>query len=154
MTLGVMFFLALRKHHAEVAKIEKIPNITLTTIEGTEIAIAEPTNTRKKAILFFSPDCEFCRKEIEGIISSRDSFQGISWLFITLSSCEELDLFLTQYSLSEMNNANICILKSPEILLALDITSPPSLFIYGLTGELEHYKRGAVSIKTILEWLE
>lgn len=154
MTLGFMFIFALRKHNLESAKIERIPNMRFTSIEGNKISLAEQKNWRKKAILFFSPDCEFCRKEIEEIIASQDSFSGIRWLFMTISSREELDFFLEEYPLSEMNGSEICIVESPEILLALDVKSPPSLFIYNSDGHLEHSKHGAVSIKTILEWLK
>lgn len=154
MALGGLFAVALRKHNAERTKIERIPEIILTTIDGEEFSLAEMNPGRKVAILFFSPDCEFCRKEVEGIIASKDSFVGVEWVFVTIAPHEELDIFLQEYPLNAIEDTKICIEEFPELFLALDVTAPPSIFIYNSDGHIEHYKRGAVSIRTILEWLK
>lgn len=104
--------------------------------------------------MFFSPDCEFCRQELKGIIDNRISFQSIDWVFVTLSPQEEFEEFLHEYPLQTVPDARICVEERPDLFLALDVTAPPAIFIYDAEGLLEHYKRGAVSIKTILEWLE
>ena len=104
--------------------------------------------------MFFSPDCEFCRQELKGIIDNRKSFRNVDWVFVTLSPQEELEEFLLEYPLQSVPEARICIEEWPELFGALDVTAPPSIFIYDAEGLLEHYKRGAVSIKTILEWLK
>lgn len=148
------FFLALRRHNAKSARIERIPNITLTAFDGIEFSLEKLKPERKTAILFFSPDCEFCKKELEGILNSSDNYYGIDWVFVTISSPEELDSFLIDYPIDTIDDSKICIVESPDLLIALDVTSPPSLFIYDSDGHLEHSKHGAVSIKTILEWLE
>lgn len=148
------FLFALRKHNAKSARIGQIPDITLTTLDGTDFSLAKLKPERKVAILFFSPECEFCKKEMEGILNSRDNYSGIDWVFVTISSFEELDSFLVDYPIDTIDDARICIVDSPDLLIALDITSPPSLFIYDSDGHLEYSKHGAVSIKTILEWLK
>ncbi len=152
--LVTLFLCVLKKHNDEIIKIEKIPDICLITIEGKEISLTELNPERKTAIMFFSHDCEFCRKEVEGIIANRDSFDGITWVFVTLSPREELDLFLHEYPLDLIPEAKVCIEDWPDLFIALDVTAPPSLFIYDSEGNLENHKRGAVSINTILEWLK
>jgi len=152
--LGTLFTVALVKHNAELDKIESIPNINLTTIDGEGFCLSENTQCRHTAILFFSTDCEFCRKEIEGIINARETLSGVNWIFVTISVFEELDSFMHEYPLFKIENAKICIEEYPELHMALDVSSPPSLFIYDSNGHIEYYKRGAVSINTILEWLK
>ena len=154
MALGALFFFALKKHNAEMGNIRNLPEMTLVTIDGHEFQLSETGSGRKTAIMFFSPDCEFCRQELKGIIDNRISFQSIDWVFVTLSSQEEFEEFLHEYPLQTVPDARICVEKRPDLFLALDITAPPAIFIYDAEGLLEHYKRGAVSIKTILEWLE
>lgn len=152
--LGFYFFKALMKHNEKAEKIERIPEITLVTIDGVEFPLAERKRGRRAALLFFSPDCEYCRKEIEGIVANRDSFEKTDWVFITLAPEGDLHEFLLEYPLESVPGAKVVREEWPELFLALDVTAPPTLFIYDSDGRLEHFSRGAVSIKTILEWLD
>lgn len=152
LVMGVLFFVALQKHNAKTTKIEKLPACSLVTIEAEEFSLATLKPERKTAIMFFSTDCEFCRKEIEGVIANRDLFNGIVWVFVTLSPREELDLFLSKYPLYLIPDAKVCVEEWPEVFLTFDVVAPPSIFIYDRDGNLEHYKHGAVSINTIMEW--
>lgn len=154
MALVVMFLLALKKHNAEMAKIERIPNTTLFTIEGETFFLAETQPEHKKAIMFFSTDCEFCRKEIEGIIALKDLFSDIEWVFVTISSIENLEPFLNEYPLHSIPGAKVCVEDFPDLFISMNVTAPPVLFIYDALGNLEHYNYGSVSIKTIQEWLK
>lgn len=154
MALVVLFAIALKKHNKELAKIERIPEVALTTINGEEVLLAESKPGWRTAILFFSHDCEFCRKEIEGIIVFKDTFLNTNWIFVTMSPREELDYFLMEFPLENIDGAKVCVENFPELAMALHVTSPPSLFIYNSDGYIEHYKRGVVSIRTILEWLK
>ena len=152
--LGIMFYFALERHNTAMAEIKHIPEILLTTIDGEDFYLAEVKPERKTVILFFSPDCEYCRKEIEGIISEKGVFDGIDWVFVTISPLDDLKSFLLEYPLDSLPGAKVCIEDFPELYIALDVTAPPSIFIYDANGDIEYYKRGAVSIKTILEWLK
>lgn len=152
--LGFFFYKALRKHNEKLKKIERIPVFTLVTIGGEEFSLTEQKRGRRTALLFFSPDCEYCRKEIEGIVANRDSFEKTDWVFITLAPEGDLHEFLLEYPLESIPGAKVVREEWPELYLALDVTAPPTLFIYDSDGRLDHYSRGAVSIKTILEWLD
>lgn len=152
--LAIMFSLALKKHNADVAKIQYIPDTTLTTYEGETFSLAEIKPEHKVSIMFFSTDCEFCRKEIEGIIALKDLFSDIEWVFVTISSIENLEPFLNEYPLHSIPGAKVCVEDFPELFISMNVTAPPALFIYDDLGNLEHYNYGAVSIKTILEWLK
>lgn len=151
--LLTLFFSALHEHRDKVAKIEHIPDVTLVTIDGDTFSLQSQKPSRKTAIMFFSPDCEFCMKELEGIVNARNDFSGIDWVFVTLAQREELDSFLQYYPLETIPGARICIEDKPELLMALDISAPPALFVYNADGYLEQCQRGAVSIQTIIEWL-
>ena len=151
--LVILFISALHKHNEKAEKIEHIPDASLITIDGEEFSLTEMRRGQKTALLFFSPDCEFCQKEIEGIIENKDTFPNVKWVFVTLPAREELDDFLSEYPLGSIPDAKVCIADEPQLYIALNVTAPPTLFIYGSDEHLEHYSRGAVSIKTILEWL-
>lgn len=152
--LGVLLAIGFRKHNEKQASIRHIPDITINTIEGDTFSLSETRPGRKTAILFFSTDCEFCRKEIEGIIAAKEMHDGIEWVFVTISPLDDLESFLIDYPLESIPGAKVCREDYPELHITMNVTAPPSLFIYDADGDIEHYKRGAVSIKTILEWLK
>ncbi len=154
LALGFLFLSALRKHNVESNRIQRMPQITLCTIDGEVFSPANLTPLKNTAILFFSPDCEFCQKEIDGILANASSFTGTIWIFVTLSSRDDLTGFLMERPIGSIPDAKICMEETPRLFTTFDVTAPPSLFIYNAYGKLEHHKYGAVSIKTILEWLK
>lgn len=154
MALGIMFFLTLEKHNTLIAGIKHIPNILLSTIDGKDFYLAELQSKRKTAILFFSPECEFCKKEIEGIIERNGECQNVQWVFITIAQPEELEPFLKEYPIESIPNAFLLREVFPEMHIKFDVTAPPSLFIYDEHGKLIKEHRGATSIKTIVEELK
>lgn len=134
--------------------MECIPSAELVTVAGDRFILDELGAVRKTALLFFSPECEYCRKEIEGIIENRSLFDGSVWVFVTMPPVEELWAFMAEYPLDAVSGSKICVDESFELYETFDITAPPSIFIYDADGRLEHYNRGAVSIKTIIEWMK
>lgn len=154
MVLVSLFLYALQKHNVESKKIQIMPQIDLYAIDGEKFSLRNLKPLKNTAILFFSPDCEFCQKEINDILANASSLTGIIWIFVTLSSREDLEEFLRVCPIGSIPNARICIEECPQLFTELDVTAPPSLFIYNTDGKLEHHKYGAVSIKTILEWLK
>lgn len=154
MVLGWLFFSELSKHRIKAENIRFIPEIELTAIDGSVVSLSKLDGVSKTAILFFSPGCEYCRKEIEGILANKDSFSLTNWVFITLAPREDVDEFMVQYPLGSIPRANVCIAEGPDLYLAMDISSPPTLFIYGADGEILHYQRGAISINVLLDWLK
>lgn len=151
--MGILFLCALKKHNGQLAKIAHVPDVALITVDEHEFNLSELRSGRKMALLFFSPDCEFCKKELKGILSQKGKFDGVDWVFVTIAPIEELMSFLSEYPLGSILGAKVCLEDSPELFMIFDVTSPPSIFIYDADGNLENYKRGAVSIKTILGWL-
>lgn len=153
MALGTLLFIEIQKRTEEKVRILQIPHINLITINDEEFSLNRIEPEGKTAILFFSVECEFCRKEIEDILLCSLSLTGVNWVFISISPQEELDIFMLDYPIGTIPNSRICIGNNQELFSLFDVTAPPSLFIYSAAGVLEHYKRGAVPIKTILEWL-
>ena len=151
--LAIMLSTALRKHTAQMACITQLPDTVLVTISGETLFLTNHNSDQRTVLMFFSPDCEYCRKEIMGIISNAADIKMVDWIFLTISSQDDMDAFLKEYPLLTIPKATIVIDELAEFHRALGVTAPPSIFIYDGNGILEHYKRGAVSIKTILEWL-
>lgn len=149
LSLIVLFFWALSKHRERASRIGHCPEFAVQCTDGSQF---RPTssNSSPLVLMFFSPDCEFCQKEIEGIIANVREFQGVRWLFVTIS---EVDDFLIDYPIDAIPNASICIDVDGSLMRTFDVTAPPAIFVYDEMGALIGFRRGAVPINTILQWL-
>lgn len=144
------------KANQKVDMIHKLPDISLVKYDsGKWFTLSKERGVDKTVIIFFSPDCEFCEKEIEGILSIKDEFPNVRWLFITQSIIkDELFGFFVRYPINEMNNAIILLEDYPKYFSLYDVSGPPALFVYDKNGELIEESRGAVSVRTLIKWLE
>ena len=155
---GIMVCLIIwagKRKEQKIAPFRIMPEINALTISGDSLKVNEALDTTKRtSILFFGPDCEFCQKEIEGIIKRSGECRAVQWLFITIAQPEELEPFLKEYPVDSIPNAFLLREDFPEMHIKFDVLAPPALFIYDEHGKLMKMHRGATSIKTIVEELQ
>lgn len=142
------------KKKAERPDIVQMPEIVAVTLSGDGFSSSKELDMSKRtAILFFHPECEYCRKELEGILARHGELRNMQWLFLTLAPEEDVQEFLMEYSLGTIPNAWILREDWPDIHQKYKVKGPPALFAYDEKGLLFYQHRGAVSIKTIVEKL-
>ena len=67
MGMGGLLFWAASRHASKVEEVRQLPEINAFTIYGESFDSAEYLDSSKRtALLFFHPECEFCRKVHEG----------------------------------------------------------------------------------------
>ena len=153
--MGCLLFWAASRHGSKVDRIRQLPEINAFTIYGECFDSAEYLDPAKRtAILFFHPECEYCRKEIEGIIARQREFRNVQWLFITLAPTEIVEEFLTEYPLESILDAYVLREDWPDTYKRFGVKGPPALFIYDENGNLLKRHMGATSIKTIVQELQ
>lgn len=132
-----------------------LPDISLKSYDGRMFLSKEiEPLTDRTVVIFFSPDCTLCEKEIGEIISCKDSFKDVRWLFITQEILkDELNSFLMNYPIMSIPNAVILLEDWPKYHTMFEVSGPPALFVYDKNGELIHSVRGSVSINIIKKWL-
>lgn len=135
--------------------IENIPEMKALMSDGTSVNLNDKLNHQKRtAILFFSPDCEYCKQEIRGIISRYSECRNVQWVFFTLAQPEEIAAFLNEYHILNIPYSYIIREDWPSLYKKLNIKVPPELFIYDEKGKLIFHHKGATSINTIVEELK
>ena len=153
--MGGLLFWAASRHGSKVEVIKQLPEINAFTIYGESFDSAEYLDPSKRtALLFFHPECEYCRKEVEGIIARQREFRNVQWLFITLAPTEVVEEFLTEYPLESIPDAYVLRENWPDTYEQFGVKGPPALFIYDENGNLMKRYMGATSIKTILQDLQ
>lgn len=132
-----------------------MPEINALTVSGDSLRVNDYLDpTKRTSILFFGPDCEFCQKEIEGILERNGECRAVQWIFITIAQPEELEPFLKEYPIESIPNAFLLREDFPEMHIKFDVSAPPALFIYDEQGTLMKMHRGATSIRTIVAELK
>lgn len=151
--ISISFVNAKKKHRDE--SVLFLPEVKALTVSGDSLKFRDVCDTTKRtSILFFGPDCEFCQKEIEGIIERNGECRDVQWIFITIAQPEELEPFLKEYPIESIPSAFLLREDFPEMHIRFDVSAPPALFIYDEQGNLMKMHRGATSIRTIVAELK
>lgn len=151
---GLLFWAALRRD-SKLEGIAQLPEIKTLTIYGDIFEVADYLDsTKRTALLFFHPECEFCQKEVDGIIARHREMRNVQWLFITLAPTEIVEDFLMEFPLESIPDAYVLREDWPETYKQFGVKGPPALFIYDENGNLMKRHMGATSIKTIVQDLQ
>ena len=153
--VGSMLCRAISKHKSKYGGIQQFPQIQAFTIYGDALDVTGHLNPSKRtALLFFHPECEYCRKEVEGILARHSECRDVQWLFITIAPSEIVEEFLMEYPSETIPDAYVLREDWPDIHKVFGVKGPPALFIYDENGKLMKRHMGATSIKNIVQELQ
>lgn len=151
---GLLFW-AIKEHNCKIDGIRQLPEINVLTIYREEFASKELLDsTKRTALLFFHPECEFCQKELEGILANHSECRNVQWLFITLAPVDIVEDFLVEYPLESIPDSYVLCEDWPDTYKLFGVKGPPALFVYDENGKLMKRHMGATSIKTIIQELQ
>jgi len=133
----------------------ELPPISLLLLDSlTHITIDPNEESSATILLYFSPDCEHCQEETEGILKNIKDFKTIQFYFIANESIDRMRIFNSVYNISKYQN----------IVLAQDYTFsftkyfksavPPYLLIYNRRKELRAILAGKSTAKEIVQYID
>ena len=154
-TVGVILWQMVLEQKKRLSEIEQLTEIKALTIYGDVFSSTEVLRPEKRtALLFFHPECDYCRKELDGIIAHHKECRNVQWLFLTLASEDKVQEFLLEYPLDSIADAYVLRENWPDTYVRYRVKGPPDLFIYDESGILMKHHKGATSIKTIVKELQ
>jgi len=105
---------------------------------------------RRTIVMFFSPDCDHCKRQTDSILADFAEFKNIEIVMATYQPFEEMKEFNTHYRLSE--HPNIKIGRDEKFFLApfYKIRNLPYLALYNKKGKLVTTFEGTQKVGTIL----
>ena len=116
----------------------------------THFNIANAPEGRPIILLYFSPDCEHCQKEIHGLLHHMDSLKKVQFYYITSDDFDEMKLFGQYYHLGKYRN----------ITMGRDITysfpghfkavAPPYLVVYDQNKRFRAALSGEVTASRVI----
>jgi len=121
----------------------KLDSITYLTKEDVK-------KNRKTIIMYFSPDCEHCKHEIESFLADWDKFKDIEIVMATYQPFGEMKEFNMHYRIYE--HPNIKMGRDEKFFLPpfFKIKNLPYLALYDKKGNLITTFEGAQKIDTLL----
>lgn len=146
--LCVIFYLKQQKAQARIAQV---PGIELQTADGQTANLADVTRGAASVILFFHPQCAFCGMEMKEILAHQDELEDVHMVFVTTAEGDELAGFLAEYPIGAMQNGAALVDYDRDFVLAYNIKSPPTCYIYDRDQKLRKTIRGTVPVSEILK---
>lgn len=146
-----LFIWALLRYKENRQAIAILPSFESETLWGDLFDSSKSLNgSRRTAILFFHPECEFCTVELNGIIKRHNECRDVFWIFVTLANPNEIQELLIDCPIDAISNSVILYEDTPKLHSLFDVKGPPALFIYDDDNRLIKEYRGAISIDTII----
>ena len=134
--VGLLFWAA-SKHGSKVEGIRQLPEIRALTIYGDSFDVSEFLDSSKRtALMFFHPECEYCQIELGGIMEHWQECRNVQWLFLTLAPEDEAQAFLQIFPLDSIPYAYVLRENWPDTYRLYQVKGPPALFIYDENGKL------------------
>lgn len=131
-----------------------LPNIYALNMTGDSINCNERLAPNKKtAVLFFNPECDECKDEINSILLYQKELRNVQWVFITIAQVEELEIFINDYPIHLLPYSFLLREDFPRNHLLFGVSVPPVLFIYDDKGKLINVHKGGFTLFSILDEL-
>lgn len=148
LTLCAVFYVKQQKARA---LIERVPAITMQTLDGQTADLAQVTKGKVSAILFFHPQCSFCGMEMKEVLAHRTELSDVNLVFVTFAEVDELAEFLDEYPIDDLPNGTVLIDHTGDFMTTYDLQSPPTCYIYDKEQKLQQTFKGTTPVSGILK---
>ena len=133
-------------------KIETIPAFNIHTVPDS---VNYSNNNLKKnkpfVIMFFSPECEHCQKEVKELSKYKNKFKNIPILMLSPANYAEIKQFYKDYAVSKMPNITVAHDDNSTMSRLFQLRTFPTMFVYNRTGKLAKTFVSNVSIPDLLK---
>jgi thioredoxin-related protein len=132
-------------------RFPSVPPITLLKSDSGLITKDGLKKNRPVIIMYFSPECHHCQRQIEDILARMDDLKKIQIVLATYQPMEDLEAFQNRYKLSTY--PNISAGRDTKYFLQpfYRIKNLPYLALYDKKGNLVAVFEGNVSVDKLLE---
>ena len=135
-----------------LSKFETIPAFSIYTLPDSTIFSNKDLKKNTPFILmFFSPDCEHCQKEMKELLAYKSELKGIRILMASPSSYPMLKQFYEDYGLSAMPNIKMGQDVNYALGSIFQLRTFPSIFVYDQHGKLAKAFVGNIGVPAIID---
>jgi len=136
---------------APYLRFPTIPLFTLLKVDSSKLTRDDLSKTKKTLIMYFSPDCDHCKHQIDSMLGSMNKFQDIQILMATYQPFEQLRSFYKDYKIAGYSNIKIG--RDTQFFFPpfYKILHLPFMVLYNNKGKLITTFEGTTPINKLLE---
>ena len=137
---------------APFMRFPTLPPFHLLKLDSATYLTKEDVKKNRRAIvMYFSPDCEHCKHEIESFLGSWDQFKDIEIVMATYQPFSEMKDFNEHYKIYK--HPNIHIGRDEKFFLPpfYKIRNLPYLALYDKKGNLITTFEGTQKVETVMD---
>jgi thiol-disulfide isomerase/thioredoxin len=134
-----------------IPKFETIPSFSIYTLPDSSVFSNKDLHKNKPfIIMFFSPDCEHCQKEMKELMAYKEELKNIRILMASPSSYPMVKQFYEDYDLVAMPNVKMGHDDNFKLGSIFQLRTFPSIFVYDQRGKLAKAFIGNIGVPAIL----
>ena len=149
--VGIMVYLFFnfQKKKDKVDALQSIPAFSVQDISGKTVT-QNDLPKGNKILVYFNPDCEYCRAEMEELSRINEKYKDVQWIMFTDKPLNEIRKFAEQYHLDKAENIQWCNDPKSEVYLQFAMTGIPYFLGYNTKNKLVHRSTGEKKKKKVL----
>lgn len=105
---------------------------------------------KPSVLIFFSPDCEHCQAETEGILKNMDSLKNAQFYFVTIDPINRMKVFNGYYKLFKYSNIVVGRDYSFFIPKYFKDAAPPYSVIYDRNKQQRYTFKGVATSRQLI----
>lgn len=153
-SVGYVFSEIIKKHTEEKQgerRIQTLPSAFFESLTGEEVNLHDFDPEKPMVIVYFHPECEYCRYEAQDIVQNITAFHHCQMVLITPDdSIKRVENFCTKYHLWELNNFEILIDPNNQFKKVFGKALIPSIYIYDKNWQFKRYFPGETKPEAII----
>ncbi|HMH24748.1 MAG TPA: thioredoxin fold domain-containing protein [Puia sp.] len=136
---------------APYKKFPTIPPFHLLKVDSaTYLTKDDIKKHRRTMVMFFSPDCDHCKRQTDSILAAMDKFKDIEIVMATYQPFSEMKEFNEHYHLADHPNIHIGRDEKFFLVPYYRIHNLPYLALYDKNGDLITTYEGTQKTSTLL----
>jgi len=131
-----------------------LPSLTMRLIDSTTEFNTEQIKEGKPfVIIYFSPDCQHCRKETRDLVANIGLVRNIQFILLTPMSYDDLRYFYKEFNLAMYSNLTVGQDDRMTFYHYFNPKAIPYTAIYNRNKQLNKVIIGEASIQKIIEFI-
>ena len=133
-------------------KYQTIPSFNIHKIpDSSSYSNKNIQKNKPFIVMFFSPDCDHCQKELKELMVNKKQFKNIPILMLSPANYGEIKKFYKDFSVSKMPNITVAHDDNMTLSKLYQLRTFPTMFVYNRMGRLVKTFISNVSIPDILQ---
>lgn len=156
---GLLFLLGLfaakiaKQYKKKTEVIEQRETLPVLNFKGLNGKLLQVEENRSVGVIYFHPDCDYCRHEMDYIREHIDQLRGSELVLISSAEAEYTRAFLAEKGLDQYANIKVGIDEGDQFSTTFGTRMIPAIFIYDAQHELVKFFKGETRIETIIKYL-